>query len=285
MHAYLNERQVPPVQLAGVDPAVDPAAAAHARVRDAALDPLPRLVVRDPVLQPAGVVPDPVLPVPGPGHGGGGAPVGDGERERGGHEHADEDHEDGNDVHPEERRGAAARAGQRQERQQEERGAQRHGGHPHQALALGRRLRQDVGARADERHGGDEGDKVQGAQDAVGEAHHGSSAGPYVPTSFLPFPNMCVCDLLSYPTEQMALRMCLPRSSCSRPVRFIRLLLGIHCPLPAVWGSRMQTKEREMWPRHWFSCSGNPVYALTELRFIPEFAVVCTRRWQCGTSG
>lgn len=182
MHAYLNERQVPLVQLAGVDPAVDPAAAAHARVRDAALDPVPRLVVPDPVLQPTGVVADPVLPVPGPGHGGGGTPVGDGEREGGGHEHADEDHEDGHDVRPEERRGAAARAGQRQERQQEERGAQRHGGRPHQALALGGRLRQDVGARGDERHGGEEGNQVQGAQDAVGEAHHGWSAGPVDPT-------------------------------------------------------------------------------------------------------
>jgi hypothetical protein len=206
VHAYLNERQVPLVQLAAVGPA-GPATTAHARVLDAALDPTPRLIVPDHVLQPVGVVRDPVLPVPGPGHGGGGAPVGDGEREGGGHEHADEDHEDGDDVRPEERRGAAARAGQSQERQQEERGAQRHGGRPHQALALAGRLRQDVGARADERHGGEEGDKVQGAQDAVGEAHHGWSAGP-LRAHVLSRTNMCYV-MICRPTEQMAyVRIC-----------------------------------------------------------------------------
>ena len=180
--AYLNERQVLVVELAGVDPALDaaePAAAgAHARVGEAALDPAPRLVVPDPVPQPVGVVPDPVVPVPGRGHGGGRAPVGDGEGERGGHEHAGEDQEHAGHVDPEERRGAAARAGERHEREQEERRAQRHGGHPHQALALGGRLRQDVRARADEHHGDDEGDRVQGGQDAIGETHHGAAPTP-----------------------------------------------------------------------------------------------------------
>ena len=171
--AYLNERQVLLVELAGVDPAPDaaepPAAGAHARVRDAALDPAPRLVVPDAVPQPVGVA-----PVPGRG----GAPVGDGERERGGHEHAGEDQEHADHVGPEERRGAAARAGERHEREQEERRAQRHGGHPHQALALGGRLREDVRARAYERHGDEEGDHVQGGQDAIGETHHGAAPTP-----------------------------------------------------------------------------------------------------------
>lgn len=160
------------VELAGVDPGER--AAAHGRVGHAALDPVPRLVILDPGTQPLRVVPDPVVPVAGAGHGGGDAPVGDDEHEGGDEEHADDEQKHGGRVGPEERRAAAAgNSGDRHEGEEERRAAERHGGHPHKALALAGRVVEEVGARADERHGGEEGGEAQGAQDAIGEPPHG----------------------------------------------------------------------------------------------------------------
>ena len=165
-----------PVEFHGVLPhgTTEPAAA-HARLREAALDLPPRLRLGDPRLQPAGVVPEAVLPVPAPGHGAARAPVGDHEREHGEREHGDDEQEHEGHVHPEERRGgvaAPAGAGEADEREQQQCAAERDDGDLQGALALRGGAREEVDARAQHRQGQEERHQVQGAQEAVAQPRH-----------------------------------------------------------------------------------------------------------------
>lgn len=150
-------------------------AAAHARLREAALDAPPRLRLGDPRLQPAGVVPEAVLPVPAPGHGAARAPVGDHEREHGEREHEDGEQKHEGHVHPEERPGGAAAsagAGEADEGEQEQSAAERDDGDLEAALARRGGARDDVHAGAQHRQGQQERHQVQGAQEAVAQPRH-----------------------------------------------------------------------------------------------------------------
>ena len=66
----------------------------------AALDPVPRLSVVDPFLQPVGVIPEPVLLVPSTRKGFTGTLVGDNEGEDGEGEDEDNEEEHGKEVEP-----------------------------------------------------------------------------------------------------------------------------------------------------------------------------------------
>jgi len=173
---YLDWRQVLPVEFHGALPhGTTEAAAAHARLREAALDLPPRLRLGDPRLQPVGVVPEAVLPVvPAPGRHG--ALAGDHEREHGEREHGDDEQEQEDHVHPEERRGgvaAPAGAGEADEREQQQRAAERDDGDLQGALALrGGGAREEEHARAQHRQGQEERHQVQSAQEAVAQPRH-----------------------------------------------------------------------------------------------------------------
>jgi hypothetical protein len=164
---YLDRREVPPVKVHRVEPA----AAAHARLRQAALDFPPRLRLGDPRLHPPGEVDEAVL-LPGPDAA---AAVGDDEREHGEREHGDGEQEHGGHVHPEERPagGAApARAHEADDGEDQHHAAEREDRELQRAVAVGGGARAEVHARADQRQGQEERHYVHRAQEAVAQPRH-----------------------------------------------------------------------------------------------------------------
>jgi hypothetical protein len=139
-------------------------------VLEAAPDPVPVLAVLHPLLQPVGVVAEPVLLVPSAGDGLAGALVGDDEGEDGEAEEDDDEDEHGDEVEPEEAVDAAAGADEAREGDEEEEHPERDHRRREVALALravGARRQPDAAAqhghRQEERH------RVQDPEQAVAQ--------------------------------------------------------------------------------------------------------------------
>lgn len=176
IRVYLDGREVLLIEFHGVSPhgTVERLAAADTRLGEAALDAPPRLRRGDPRLQPAGVVPEAVLPVPAP-VGSGASTSDDHEREHGEGEDGDDEQEHENHVRPEERPGgaaAAAGAGEADKGEQKQRETEGDDGELQGALALCGGAHVEVDARAQHRQGQEERHHVQSAQEAVAQPRH-----------------------------------------------------------------------------------------------------------------
>lgn len=114
------------------------ASPAHTGLNEAAPDPGPVAAVLDPAPQPAGVVPEPVLPEPSYRRGLAGAGAGYDEREGGESERCQDEDAREEEVEPEERRvrAAAARARESCEKGEDDGGAQDEGRRAEEPLAV-----------------------------------------------------------------------------------------------------------------------------------------------------
>ncbi|ONK69678.1 uncharacterized protein A4U43_C05F25580 [Asparagus officinalis] len=143
---------------------------ANLAINQTAPDLPPILGALDPLLQPVGVVPEPVLLVASPGDNLAGSLVGDDEGEDGEAEEEDDEEEHDEEVDPEEEGVAAAGADEAAEGDDEEEDADGDDGGLQELLAVGGGAVGEPDAAGEDRDREDEDDQVQDPDEVVAQA-------------------------------------------------------------------------------------------------------------------